>query len=211
MLHTLEIYALRGATEKFVLPFEKGKKITILYGENGSGKSTICDSLELLSDGKVGSLDGKGLGKTQSYWHSTGKKPSDLSVILKTSKGQWEVRLAKSKAVVDPDAGRPQVKVLRRSQLLNLIAAQAKDRYEVISPFIDISGAEKSGNSLRRLLESERVSLESASARIEENRAALERFWEQAGRPGISALSWARSEVQNQGVRRRPTLKRHSI
>lgn len=196
MLHTLEIYALRGATEKFVLPFEKGKKITILYGENGSGKSTICDSLELLSDGKVGSLDDKGLGKTISYWPSTGKKPSDLSVILKTSNGQWEVKLAKSKAVVTPDAGRPQVKILRRNQLLNLIAAQPSARYEVISPFIDISGAEKSENSLRGLLRSESASMESASARIEENRAALERFWEQAGRQGASALDWARSEVR---------------
>ena len=58
MLQTLEVQALRGATEKFTLTFEKGKKITILYGENGSGKSTICDALEMLTKEKISSLDG---------------------------------------------------------------------------------------------------------------------------------------------------------
>jgi energy-coupling factor transporter ATP-binding protein EcfA2 len=196
MLQTLEIYALRGATEKFTLTFERGKKITILYGENGSGKSTICDVLELLCDGKVGSLDGKGLGKTANYWHSTGKRPGDLSVTLKTSQGQWEAKLVKAKAVIIPDQGRPRLKILRRSQLLNLIAAQPKERYDVIAPFIDISGVEQSEQSLRRLLQTEEDSRESASARIEENRAMLEKFWEQAGRPGSAALDWARAEAQ---------------
>jgi len=82
MLQKLEVHALRGATEKFTLEFEQGKNITIIYGENGSGKSTVCDALELLAKGKVGSLEGKGLGKTESYWHSTGKRPMDLHVTL---------------------------------------------------------------------------------------------------------------------------------
>ena len=47
MLKKLEVLALRGATQKFTLDFESGKKITIVYGENGSGKSTICDAVEL--------------------------------------------------------------------------------------------------------------------------------------------------------------------
>jgi len=42
----LTIKHLRGSVLPFVLPFESGKKLTVVYGENGSGKSTICDALE---------------------------------------------------------------------------------------------------------------------------------------------------------------------
>ena len=94
MLKRLEVSALRGATRKFCLDFEAGKKITIIYGENGSGKSTICDAVELLANGKVGSLEGKGLGKTEGYWHSTGARPADMLVTLSSTSGLWSAKVA---------------------------------------------------------------------------------------------------------------------
>ena len=65
----LTIECLRGSIRPFTLAFEKGKKLTIIYGENGTGKSTICDAFEFLGKGKVGSLENRGLGKTNRYWH----------------------------------------------------------------------------------------------------------------------------------------------
>jgi len=195
MLQKLEICALRGATKPLTIGFEKGKKITIIYGENGTGKSTICDSLEILAKGTMGSLDGKGLGRTESYWHSTGRKSTDLSVVLTTSVGKCEAKLAKSKVVVNPESGRPQVEVLRRRQILGLIAAQPKNRYDATSPFIDISSVERSEDALRRLLEEEKRNRETAVTRIEENRVAVENFWKEAGGPAPNALSWARAEI----------------
>jgi recombinational DNA repair ATPase RecF len=195
VLQKLEINALRGATRPFILNFEKGKTITILYGENGTGKSTICDSLELLAKGKLGSLVGKGIGKTEAYWHSTGKKPSDLSVALTSSAGRWEAKLAKSKVFVNPELGRPQVEILRRSKILSLISEEPKDRYSTISPFIDISPVEQCEEALRKLLQEEKKNRETAAARIEENRVAVENFWKEAGIPGSNALVWARSEI----------------
>jgi energy-coupling factor transporter ATP-binding protein EcfA2 len=133
MLQKLEVCALRGATEKFTLNFEKGKRITILYGENGSGKSTVCDALELLAKGKIGSIEGKGLGKTEPYWHSTGKISTDLNVTLSTTEGQWTGRLIKARAIVTPEAGRPQAEILRRNQIQKIIAEQPKNRFDVIN------------------------------------------------------------------------------
>lgn len=69
-LTTLTITHLRGSVGSFVLPFEVGKGLTIVYGENGTGKSTICDALELLGKGRGGSLDNRGLGKTTAYWNT---------------------------------------------------------------------------------------------------------------------------------------------
>lgn len=73
MLTTLQVEALRGATKKLSLTFDPAKQITIVYGENASGKSSICDSLEFLIKGRVGSVEDRGLGKTESFWHSTGR------------------------------------------------------------------------------------------------------------------------------------------
>jgi ABC-type Mn2+/Zn2+ transport system ATPase subunit len=69
--------ALRGATQPFEIKFESGKSVVIIYGDNGAGKSTICDGFDLLCNGTVGSLDRRGLGTTSRYWHSTNRKPTD--------------------------------------------------------------------------------------------------------------------------------------
>ena len=196
MLQRLEVQALRGSTEKLTLAFEKGKKITIVYGQNAPGKSTICDAFELLCKGKVGSLEGKGLGKTEAYWHSTGKSPADLSVSLITTKGRWQAKVSKSKAVVTPDAGRPQAEILRRNQIQKLIADQPKTRFDAIRPFLDTELVEVSENHLRRLIEQEKAARETAVARIEENRVAVENFWKEVGIPKPGALQWARLEIK---------------
>jgi energy-coupling factor transporter ATP-binding protein EcfA2 len=195
MLQSLEIHALRGATKPFVLPFEKGKQITILYGGNGSGKSTICDAIELVTHESVGSLDGKGIGRTSQFWHSTGQRSTDLKVILTTSDGRWEAKVVKAKIVVAPNEPRPKAQILRRNQILGLIAAQPKDRFDAVRLFLDIDAVEASEASLRRLLDQERKGRDIAVARIEENRAAVENFWKESGSQGSDAIAWARVEL----------------
>ena len=197
MLKRLEISALRGATRKFCIDFEVGKKITIVYGENGSGKSTICDAIELLANGKLGSLEGKGLGRTEGFWHSTGAKPSDVAVMLASTHGQWSAKVVRGKVVVAPDQGRPHAAVLRRGQILGLIAQQPRNRFDAIRPFLDIDTVEQSEAALKQLIDQETANERTASARIEENRGALENFWLEAGRPGREALAWARAELRN--------------
>lgn len=195
MLKRLEVSALRGATKKFSLDFESGKKITIIYGENGSGKSTICDAVELLATGKVGSLDGKGLGRTEGYWHSTGARPADVAVTLVSSGGQWSAKMVGGKVTVSPAQGRPHAAVLRRGQILGLIAQRPGNRFDAIRPFLDIEAVEKSEAALKQLIDQETANQRTALARIEENRIAVENFWQEAGRPGRDALAWARAEL----------------
>ena len=61
-LKHLTISHLRGSVTSFNLPFEPGIKLTVVYGENGTGKSTICDALDFLGNGKVRYLEDRGLG-----------------------------------------------------------------------------------------------------------------------------------------------------
>lgn len=194
-LKKLSIEHLRGSVAPFALPFEKGKKLTIVYGENGTGKSTICDAFEFLGKGKVGSLENRGLGKTNKYWHSIGKKPADVAVTLETTDGSLcRATIVKSDVVALPAATRPRVEVLRRSQILALVEAKPGDRYTAISRFIDVTGVENSEATLRQLIRDLTQNREVAVARVLENQDAIRQFWESAGRPGTDALAWAEAE-----------------
>lgn len=202
-LKTLTITHLRGSVSSFVLPFEKGKKLTVVYGENGTGKSTICDAFDFLGKGKVGSLEARGLGKTNKYWHSIGKKPVDVSVTLEAQDStSCRATIVKSDVVAIPAANRPRVEVLRRNQILALIEATAANRYEAIKRFIDVSGIELSESNLQNLISHIKSSREVAVARVSENQDTIAQFWNTAGKPGTDAITWATTETQ-----RTPTAK----
>lgn len=192
----LAIENLRGSVTPFRLTFEKGKKLIIIYGENGTGKSTVADAFDLLGNGRVGSLDTRGLGVTRKYWHSVGKTSADIKVTLETSAGNCAVSLGKSDVVVSNEALRPKVAVLRRSQILGLIEAKPAERYKEISRFVDVSGVEASEAALRKLIVSKSSEYDTATTRVSENRAEIERFWAQTGNAGTDSVSWARQETQ---------------
>lgn len=131
----LTIEHLRGATTPFELTFEKGKKLLVIYGENGTGKSTISDAFEFVGKGKVGSLENRGLGRTARYWPSIDKNASDVVVILETSSGTCRATINRNEVVVLPPESRPRVELLRRKQILTLLEAQPGERYNEIRRF----------------------------------------------------------------------------
>lgn len=191
----LNIEYLRGSVVPFSLPFEKGKNLTIIYGENGTGKSTICDAFEFLGKGKVGSLENRGLGKTNRYWYSLGKKLTDISVTLTSADSACRATISNNDVLVNPFDARPRVEVLRRSQILALIEATPGERYEAIRRFIDVSGVEASEATLRQLIMDLTKGREVAVARVQENEDEIRRSWETAGKLGQDAIAWADGET----------------
>ncbi len=196
-LKKLTIEHLRGSVAPFALPFEKNKKLTVVYGENGTGKSTICDAFEFLGKGRVGSLENRGLGKTNKYWHSVGKKPADVSVTLETlDNASCRASIAKSEVVAHPPNLRPRVEVLRRSQILALVEAAPSDRYAAVSRFIDVSGVGASEAALRDLIKQLNGRRGEAVAVVGANQESIQQFWESAGKPGSDPLAWAEIEAK---------------
>lgn len=195
-LKKLAIEHLRGSVRPFMFPFEKGKKLTFIYGENGTGKSTICDAFEFLGKGKVGSLENRGLGKTNRYWQTLGKNPADVSVSLETTAGSCRGTIVKSEVIVTPPDQRPLVEVLRRSQIQSLVEAKPAERYAAISRFIDVSSAEASEASLRELIRNIEGSRGVAIARVQENLDAIQQFCEEAGKTGTDPILWAVGEAK---------------
>ncbi len=195
-LSSLRLEALRGATRSFELKFESGKSVVIIFGENGSGKSTICDGLDLLCNGNVGSLDRKGLGAaTSRFWHSTNRKSTDIEITLASSAGTWTAKVAKGKLTVIPSEGRPRVAILRRHQILDLLTGRPGDRYEAVRPFIAIDGVDESERALRDLMNDVERQQSIANARIGENLQSIENIWKQVGCPAPSKFEWAEAEA----------------
>src|SRR3546814_1843375 len=50
--------------------------------------------------------------------------------------------------------------------------------------------------ALRKLILDKGRDYENSATRVSENRAAIENFWKEAASPGVTAISWARQEVQ---------------
>jgi len=195
-LKKLAIKYLRGSLEPFEIKFENKRKLTIIYGENGTGKSTICDAFEFIGKGKVGSIEGRGLGKTAPYWASLGKEAQDIYVALESSTDSCSAQIEQSEVIIHPPEFRPKVEILRRSQILSLVEAKPGDRYKVISRFIDVTSIEESEQTLIKLIKQLKDYQKEAIARIEENRTAIENFYSESGETGTDPLGWAETESQ---------------
>lgn len=192
-LKSLRMTAFRGGSATFTLPFEKDRKLTLVYGENGTGKTTICDAFEFLALERVSSLDGYGLGKAlERYWPTAGKNSNDLSVALETSAGTCFGKFTNKKVEVTPPTLRPKIELLRRQQILRLIQAEPAKRYDEIKRFIDIGAFEVSEESLRR--QSKELADEHTRAQQAEGQSLqeLQGFYEAAGSPAkLNPVTWA--------------------
>jgi hypothetical protein len=196
-LKWLSITAFRGSSTTFTLPFEKGRKLTLIYGENGTGKTTICDAFELLAHGRVSSLDGYGLGRgLEKYWPTSGRSLGDLSVALETSAGTCCGKMIGKDVHVSPTTGRPKIELLRRQQMLDLIKAAPAERYEAIKRFIDIATFETSEEALRKQTKSIRDERTAAEQAEGQSLQELQSFYEAAGEPaGLNAVTWAKQKI----------------
>lgn len=195
-LKSLTLTAFRGSASTFALSFEKGKKLTLIYGENGTGKTTICDAFEFLAKDNVGSLDSRGLGPgVRKYWRTVGKPAQDFAVELTTSDGACSGKLAGNMATI-LNGTAPRVELLRQRQILELIETQPAKRYDAIKRFIDIDAFEKSEEALRqqgKTLSSEMDSAQQAEAQSLEE---LQDSYEAAGSPaGLNAVEWAQQKL----------------
>lgn len=196
-LKSLTLSEFRGASGTFKLNFEKDRKLTLIYGENGTGKTTICDAFEFLAHEKIGSLEDRGIGHSlHKYWPTAGVEANSVVVELETNVAKCEGRISGKKAQVSPESSRPRIELLRQRQILELVQAQPGKRYEAIRRFIDIESFEKSEEALRQLVKLLISEKQSAIAAELESLTALESFYEAAGRPAASnAIVWAKHKL----------------
>ena len=138
---SVELESFRGIRSRKALRFQ-GKSL-LLFGENGTGKSSFVEGLERVLTGRVSTLDGRGQGISSDRHsiHVLDSKP-DASVVL--TNGDL-ITLSGVNTKLSPlaqsyaAAGQvPDHFILRRSKVLRFVEAVPKDRYELLRPFLPL-------------------------------------------------------------------------
>lgn len=189
-LNKLTLDSFRGATQPVTIHFDPSKPITMIFGENGNGKSTITDALTCLLTDKKGSIDDKS-ETDPKYLKSIGK--NEAKITMETDKGTFAASISGTgrNVVKNPTSGQPVLKVLRRKMIVNLIESEASKRYDELKDFIDVSEIFKCEGELRKAKTSADSELERTVAVIATAKDTLEKAWKEEGEPGGEYMAWA--------------------
>ncbi len=197
LIEKIVLTNFRGASSRCEVRFDTKKPLVMIFGENGTGKSTLIDAIDFVANEEFGSLADRSVGNLRhAYLHTIGKTPSDLRVEL-TAGGSTRVGTlsGRSANVTGADNG-PTVNILRRSRLLRLVEAEPAKRYEELKSFIDVQAVETSEQSLRDAARLGQDDLDKAVAVLDEAITALDVLWKKEGSPGNDAEEWADTKAK---------------
>lgn len=181
-IETIELLWFRGAADSVALE-AKGKSV-VVYGENGSGKSSFVDAIEyLLNNGKVGHLSHEYSGKHQQKaiinTHTARGKKTGLRVAFKDGSelvvdikrnGTFTTSGAEGAEMSSWDYRRT---VLRQDEVAAFIAFTKGAKYSALLPLLGLSQLEVMAENLRHLAKAieQQLALSALKARLEELRA----------------------------------------
>jgi energy-coupling factor transporter ATP-binding protein EcfA2 len=192
----LSLHGFRGATKPVDVTFDTSKLVVLVFGDNGTGKSTIVDSFDFVCNRQFGSLEDHSMpSQPKSVVASVGHDPKKLKVLLETSAGTFTGTLAKDGPSVSPLTGCPDARILRRSKILQLLDAQPKQRFEALKAFIAVPGIDKSEEALRTAARGAKESYDEAVRSYTQADSQLQTLWTAESKPGKTALEWAAAEA----------------
>ena len=147
----IEVEGFRGITRACTLPLD-GKSL-LLFGENGTGKSSFVDALERLFTGKISTLEGRMGVSTERHGPNIRiSGPPKISVRFSegsecTIESNTEFLPLTVKNYLA--AAREPLYILRRRQVLDFIESKPQECYELLRPFLPLTQAEKTETALR--------------------------------------------------------------
>jgi Predicted ATP-binding protein involved in virulence len=187
-LEKLRLENFRGATCPVEIEFDASKTATMIFGENGTGKSTIVDAIDFVCNGNLGSLETRSIGQSKiQHIPSLNTEPSQVKVSVVSNGDTWQVTLSERHPPVDKLCAQ----ILRRNQILDVINAQPRDRYQTIKSFVEVPNVQKCEDTLR---EAKRITEEKLNFAIQAQQqavCALEKYWQDEGSEGDNATEWA--------------------
>jgi len=141
----MHIKAFRGIKDSEISLNEKS---LLICGENGTGKSSIVDSIEFFFKGKVSTLSGSGITFNRHGPHTNHTK-EDIQIDLTFNEENTLTRTHNSLSPIPYNykkyfnVSQNGVFILRRKQLLSFIDNPPSERFNVISGFMGIDYLDK--------------------------------------------------------------------
>jgi len=178
------------------LDFAPDKKTVLVFGENGTGKSTIVDAIDFVCNAVCGSISERS-STNHSHLIALNRPSTDLKVEMTCATARWIATLNGRNVIVNGPENRPTAKILRRSQILTLINAVPRERYNAIEDFVEVPGIQKSELSLR---EAKKTAEQQHAAAVQAQNVAidaLKALYKEKARGGEGGfVKWVEQEAQ---------------
>jgi hypothetical protein len=206
----LEIEGFRGALATLPLDLTKGGQpvSTVIYGRNGTGKSSVTDAWEWLLTGRIEHLGREGAGPS-SYPHFAAL-PNQSRVLVETTgdsgfiAAQFDpVRITRPRITGDLAALKqlmPHPCHIRFADLAQFVFMTKTERYDMLTQFMGLSRQIDVQKAMRRV---QRQFREHSDALEAQRRTVVLRLSEKLGGPSGS--------FEEVVVRLDPVLRRQSI
>jgi len=150
-LQCIDLMHFRGATQSTSVRFDPDKPMTVVYGANGTGKTTLTDAIDVVCNATRGSLADRSSTEARDLFSAGLQEELKATLTFGAQQWTWAGKVARgSIAGIDGPAHCPTAYVLRRGPLLQLMEAAPADRYKALAGFIDIEPVQKSEDALRR-------------------------------------------------------------
>jgi len=192
----IKISNFRGSTNPLEILFNE-RPITLIFGENGSGKSTIVDAIDFICNKNLGSLENMSFGNNaSSYVPSLGTNPKDIDIELQSGNYKWKARFDGFNINTSPLTPTPQINVLRRAEITNLVTAQPSERYKIVQKFVSIPIADENEEQLKRAYQNKKKELDNCSLKCATSEEILaQQYRAEKGDDG-DYLAWAKIETE---------------
>ena len=162
-ISSLELSWFRGASDSISL--DTGSKNIVVYGANGSGKSSFVDALEfLIAGGRVDHLSHEYSGSRQKDSLINTHIPTDTSASINLNFSSGESICADIKAdgnkifTSEPDDLLNQIQswktenyILRQDEVAKFIHLRKGEKYSVLLPLLGLEDLEKAADNFKRL------------------------------------------------------------
>lgn len=158
-IKSIKIGWFRGSADPIEL--ELNSKSLVLYGENGSGKSSFVDAIEHnIKDGKISHLAHEYSGKRQERavvnTHTPGSQNGSILITLDDStlietKIQKNGSFTTKPTVSDVKSWDYRRTILRQNEVADFIADTKGDKYSALLPLLGLSHLEIAAENLRKI------------------------------------------------------------
>jgi recombinational DNA repair ATPase RecF len=188
----------KGATSTVEIEIDNKKSTVMIFGENGTGKSTIVDAIDFVFRNKFGSLEDKSVTENKnSHIATLGKSLNDVQVIVFYDKNSFTGKIGfRNKPETDPNNGLPTVRILRRNNILDLVNGQPRDRYEALRDYIKVPLCQKAEQSLRDAKRQTENDYQRAIDLLAEAQSSLKSYCQSEGKVEADYFKWAKEKAK---------------
>ncbi len=187
----LKVKNFRGATTPLELEFDSSKPMVMIFGENGTGKSSIVDAIDFICNKKYGCIEERSSVNKKSHLSSLGKTRNDIEIKLNFGGTDYSANHKGTIPVTSP-SGLPEAKILRRDKILNLILQEPVKRFIALKDFLTVPNIEKCEGTLRNKIRNKEQEYGEITQALIESKEQLEDLKNKFTENKKSTEEWAK-------------------